>query len=211
MKKEEVEKLQQELIGIISCIPSSGEDSSEKDRALEIIQALGCDHINGIISYGSKKGTILDCIIEFDSTPEPNRTITMWDNTLTWSNHRIRLNNKTLVELEKSVESFGGKKSEALRSPLDKIISKAKHEAIIAACAVAIVFIVVGVIVGMMLAIIGATVGAAIGTIIGIGSEIKTGINSLASKIKPNLQNITVELINVNQGSPDTSINATPS
>ncbi|WP_339047651.1 hypothetical protein [Candidatus Mesenet endosymbiont of Phosphuga atrata] len=119
-----IKELQQELIGIISCIPASSEDSNDKDRALEIIQALGRDHINDIISYGSKKGTILDFIIEFDSRPDPesNRIIAMGDNTFTWNSHRTRLNNKTLVELEKSVKSFGGKKSEDLRDLLDRTI-----------------------------------------------------------------------------------------
>ncbi|XGA07900.1 MAG: hypothetical protein U0X86_001409 [Wolbachia endosymbiont of Xenopsylla cheopis] len=194
MKKEEVEKLQEELTGIISCIPASSEDSHDKDRALEIIQDLGRDHINDIISYGSKKGTILDLIIESDS--QPGHTVTLVDNILTQSNHRIRLNNKILVELEKSVKSFGGKKSEDLKGPLDRIISKAKRGANIGIFAISVVFIVIGMIVGMMLAIIGAIVGAAIGTIIGIVSEIKTGINSLASKVKPDLQNTTVEQIN---------------
>lgn len=211
MKKEEVEKLQEELTGIISCIPIQGkspaEDYEDKNRALKIIQDLGCNHINDIVSYGSKKGTILDIIVELDSAPdvESNRTIVMGDNTFTWSNHRTRLNNKTLIELEKSVESLGGKKSEDLKNPLERIKDKIKYGAKVGVGIVVAAFIIIGIIVAVMVAIIGAIVGAIIGTVIGIGAEIKTGVNLLASKVRPNLQNTTVEQANVNQQPLDPS------
>ncbi|MGL9758467.1 MAG: hypothetical protein ACR5LA_06560 [Wolbachia sp.] len=98
MDLEQLKKLQQELLGIIFLIlaPASAEEERDmKERALEIIGILK-DHINDDIEMNNLRMTILDCIILCDSQ----------DN--------VRLNNRSLLDLEDTVKSIGGKTSQEL-------------------------------------------------------------------------------------------------
>lgn len=92
MDLEQLKKLQQELLGIIFLIlaPASAEEERDmKERALEIMGILK-DHINDDIEMNNLRMTILDCIILCDSQ----------DN--------VRLNNRSLLDLEDAVKSIGG-------------------------------------------------------------------------------------------------------
>lgn len=92
MDLEQLKKLQQELLGIIFLIlaPDSAEEEKDmKDQALEIIGILK-DHINDDIEMNNLRMTILDRIIFCDSQ----------DN--------VRLNNRSLLDLEDTVKSIGG-------------------------------------------------------------------------------------------------------
>ncbi len=94
----DLKNLQQELLGIIFLIlaPASAEEERDmKERALEIIGILK-DHINDDIEMNNLRMTILDCIILCDSQ----------DN--------VRLNNRSLLDLEDAVKSIGGKTSQEL-------------------------------------------------------------------------------------------------
>ncbi|QZA84033.1 MULTISPECIES: hypothetical protein [Wolbachia] len=94
----DLKNLQQELLGIIFLIlaPASAEEERDmKERALEIIGILK-DHINDDIEMNNLRMTILDCIILCDSQ----------DN--------IRLNNRSLLDLEDAVKSIGGKTPQEL-------------------------------------------------------------------------------------------------
>ncbi|OAB80960.1 hypothetical protein WSTR_05000 [Wolbachia endosymbiont of Laodelphax striatellus] len=98
MYLEQLKKLQQELLGIIFLIlaPDSAEEEKDmKDQALEIIGILK-DHINDDIEMNNLRMTILDWIIFCDSQ----------DN--------VRLNNRSLLDLEDAVKSIGGKTSQEL-------------------------------------------------------------------------------------------------
>ncbi|MGY5878471.1 hypothetical protein [Wolbachia endosymbiont of Nasonia giraulti] len=86
------------MLGIIFLIlaPASAEEERDmKERALEIIGILK-DHINDDIEMNNLRMTILDCIILCDSQ----------DN--------VRLNNRSLLDLEDAVKSIGGKTSQEL-------------------------------------------------------------------------------------------------
>ncbi|MFT4314231.1 MAG: hypothetical protein AB3P11_03945 [Wolbachia pipientis] len=92
MNLEQLKKLQQELLGIIFLIlapASAKEEKDMKDRALKIIDELK-DHINDCIEMNNLRITILDCIVLCDSQ----------DN--------VRLNNRSLLDLEDAVKSIGG-------------------------------------------------------------------------------------------------------
>ncbi len=94
----DLKNLQQELLGIIFLIlaPINAEEEGDmKERALEIIGILK-DHINDDIEMNNLRMTILDCIILCDSQ----------DN--------VRLNNRSLLDLEDAVKSIGGKTSQEL-------------------------------------------------------------------------------------------------
>lgn len=98
MNLEQLKKLQQELLGIIFLIlaPASAEEERDmKERALEIIGILK-DHINDCIEISNRRMTILDCIILCDSQGN------------------VRLNNRSLLDLEDAVKSIGGKTSQEL-------------------------------------------------------------------------------------------------
>lgn len=94
----DLKNLQQELLGIIFLIlaPASAEEERDmKERALEIIGILK-DHINDDIEMNNLRMTILDCIIFCDSQ----------DN--------VRLNNRSLLDLEDAIKSIEGKTSQEL-------------------------------------------------------------------------------------------------
>ncbi|WP_264719426.1 hypothetical protein [Wolbachia endosymbiont (group B) of Eucosma cana] len=98
MNLEQLKKLQLELLGIIFLIlaPASAEEERDmKERALEIIGILK-DHINDCIEISNRRMTILDCIILCDSQGN------------------VRLNNRSLLDLEDAVKSIGGKTSQEL-------------------------------------------------------------------------------------------------
>ncbi|MFT4327024.1 MAG: hypothetical protein AB3P07_00005 [Wolbachia pipientis] len=98
MDLKKLKNLQQELLGIIFLIPvpdSAEEEKDMKDRALKIIDELK-DHINDDIEMNNLKMSILDLIIFCDSQ----------DN--------VRLNNRSLLDLEDAVKSIGGKISQEL-------------------------------------------------------------------------------------------------
>lgn len=93
MSLEQLKKLQQDFLGIIFLIlaPASAEEERDmKERALEIISILK-DHINDDIEMNNLRMTILDYIVFCDSQ----------DN--------VRLNNRSLLDLEDAVKSIGGK------------------------------------------------------------------------------------------------------
>ncbi|WP_250120373.1 MULTISPECIES: hypothetical protein [Wolbachia] len=94
----DLKNLQQELLGIIFLIlaPINAEEEKDmKERALKIIDELK-DHINDDIEMSDLRMTILDYIILCDSQ----------DN--------VRLNNRSLLDLEDAVKSIGGKTSQEL-------------------------------------------------------------------------------------------------
>ncbi|MFP3027332.1 MAG: hypothetical protein ACEY3L_14260 [Wolbachia sp.] len=94
----DLKNLQQELLGIIFLIlaPINAEEEKDmKERALKIIDELK-DHINNDIEMSDLRMTILDYIILCDSQ----------DN--------VRLNNRSLLDLEDAVKSIGGKTSQEL-------------------------------------------------------------------------------------------------
>ncbi|UFO00512.1 MULTISPECIES: hypothetical protein [Wolbachia] len=98
MSLEQLKKLQQDFLGIIFLIlaPASAEEERDmKERALEIISILK-DHINDDIEMNNLRMTILDYIVFCDSQ----------DN--------VRLNNRSLLDLEDAVKSIGGKTSQEL-------------------------------------------------------------------------------------------------
>ncbi|WP_264719427.1 hypothetical protein [Wolbachia endosymbiont (group B) of Eucosma cana] len=98
MNLEQLKKLQLELLGIIFLIlaPASAEEEKDmKDRALKIIDELK-DHINDCIEISNRRMTILDCIVLCDSQGN------------------VRLNNRSLLDLEDAVKSIGGKTSQEL-------------------------------------------------------------------------------------------------
>ncbi|MDG7057202.1 MAG: hypothetical protein LKM43_03580 [Wolbachia endosymbiont of Penenirmus auritus] len=94
-----LEKLQHKLIEKIYNITIESNDDivkNEKERALEIINKLK-DHINDDIEINDNlKMTVLDCIIRCDSQGN------------------ARLNNRSLIDLEKAVKKIGGKTSQEL-------------------------------------------------------------------------------------------------
>ncbi|MFL3876344.1 hypothetical protein [Wolbachia endosymbiont of Trichogramma kaykai] len=86
------------MLGIIFLIlaPINAEEEKDmKERALKIIDELK-DHINDDIEMSDLRMTILDYIILCDSE----------DN--------VRLNNRSLLDLEDAVKSIGGKTSQEL-------------------------------------------------------------------------------------------------
>lgn len=88
-----LKELQEELIDIISTIIIESDDkkvNTEQKRASEIISKLK-DHINDKIEKNNMRMTILDWIIFCDSQDGK------------------RLNNRSLLELEKTVKSIGEK------------------------------------------------------------------------------------------------------
>jgi len=94
----DLKNLQQEFLGIIFLIlaPTNVEEEKDmKERALKIIDELK-DHINDDIEMNNLRMTILDWIIFCDSQ----------DN--------VRLNNRSLLDLEDAVKSIGGKTSQEL-------------------------------------------------------------------------------------------------
>ncbi len=94
----DLKNLQQELLGMIFLIlaPINAEEEKDmKERALKIIDELK-DHINDDIEMSDLRMTILDYIILCDSQ----------DN--------VRLNNRSLLDLEDAVKSIGGKTSQEL-------------------------------------------------------------------------------------------------
>ncbi|MBS9531100.1 MULTISPECIES: hypothetical protein [Wolbachia] len=94
----DLKNLQLELLRIIFLIlaPASAEEERDmKERALEIISILK-DHINDDIEMNNLRMTILDYIVFCDSQ----------DN--------VRLNNRSLLDLEDAVKSIGGKTSQEL-------------------------------------------------------------------------------------------------
>ncbi|UIP92959.1 hypothetical protein JSQ73_001075 [Wolbachia endosymbiont of Anopheles demeilloni] len=94
----DLKNLQQELLGIIFLIlaPINAEEEKDmKERALKIIDELK-DHINDDIEMSDLRMTISDYIILCDSQ----------DN--------VRLNNRSLLDLEDAVKSIGGKTSQEL-------------------------------------------------------------------------------------------------
>ncbi|MFP3030106.1 MAG: hypothetical protein ACEY3M_02690 [Wolbachia sp.] len=94
----DLKNLQQELLGIIFLIlaPINAEEEKDmKEQALKIIDELK-DHINNDIEMSDLRMTILDYIILCDSQ----------DN--------VRLNNRSLLDLEDAVKSIGGKTSQEL-------------------------------------------------------------------------------------------------
>lgn len=97
MDLEQLKDLQQELLGMVFLIvaPASEEERCMKNRALKIIRELK-DHINDDIEMNNLRMTILDRIVFCDSQ----------DN--------VRLNNKSLLDLEDDVKSIGGKTSQEL-------------------------------------------------------------------------------------------------
>lgn len=94
-----VKKLQEELIENISLIPVDASGASGK-RALEIINQLK-DNINDIITTGDIRGTALDFVRMTDS---------QGFNT----SNKTRINNRTLLELEKAIKDIRGKTLEEL-------------------------------------------------------------------------------------------------
>lgn len=98
MDLEQLKDLQQELLGMVFLIVAPASEEEErcmKNRALKIIRELK-DHINDDIEMNNLRMTILDCIVFCDSQ----------DN--------VRLNNKSLLDLEDAVKSIGGKTSQEL-------------------------------------------------------------------------------------------------
>lgn len=97
MDLEQLKDLQQELLGMVFLIvaPASEEERCMKNRELKIIRELK-DHINDDIEMNNLRMTILDYIVFCDSQ----------DN--------VRLNNKSLLDLEDAVKSIGGKTSQEL-------------------------------------------------------------------------------------------------
>ncbi|WP_114516928.1 hypothetical protein [Wolbachia endosymbiont of Cylisticus convexus] len=94
----DLKNLQQELLGIIFFIlaPINAEEEKDmKERALKIIDELK-DHINDDIEMSDLRMPILGYIILCDSQ----------DN--------VRLNNRSLLDLEDAVKSIGGKTSQEL-------------------------------------------------------------------------------------------------
>ncbi|WP_264336670.1 hypothetical protein [Wolbachia endosymbiont (group B) of Chorthippus brunneus] len=94
----DLKNLQLELLEIIFLIlaPASAEEERDmKERALEIIGILK-DHINDDIEMNNLRMTILDCIVLCDSQGN------------------VRLNNRSLLDLEDAVKSIGGKTSQEL-------------------------------------------------------------------------------------------------
>ncbi|QJT95059.1 hypothetical protein HGO53_00400 [Wolbachia endosymbiont of Diaphorina citri] len=114
-----MKKLQLELLGIIFLIlaPASAEEEKDmKDRALKIIDELK-DHINDCIEISNRRMTILDCIISCDSQ----------DN--------VRLNNRSLLDLEDAVKSIGGQTLQNLEQvdgTSSEVIQHSSHEAMLA-------------------------------------------------------------------------------
>lgn len=95
----DLENLQQELLEIILLITAESSEEEVRDmqdRALKIIDELR-DHINDDIEVNNNlRMIILDCIIFCDS------------------HDGIRLNNRSLLDLEDAVKSIGGKTSQEL-------------------------------------------------------------------------------------------------
>ncbi|WP_264336669.1 MULTISPECIES: hypothetical protein [unclassified Wolbachia] len=119
MNLEQLKNLQQELLGIIFLIlaPASAEEERDmKERALKIIDELK-DHINDCIEISNRRMTILDYIILCDSQ----------DN--------VRLNNRSLLDLEDAVKSIGGQTLQNLEQ-VDgtslEVIQNLSHEEMLA-------------------------------------------------------------------------------
>lgn len=97
-----IKELQEELVEKISLIPTE-DDRSSLERALEIINQLGKDHINDVITIYDAGYTALDYISIFDSQGN-NPTLS----------RRPRINNMMLVELENAIRNVEGRTSEEL-------------------------------------------------------------------------------------------------
>ncbi|WP_419247313.1 hypothetical protein ACJZL1_01105 [Wolbachia endosymbiont of Rhagoletis indifferens] len=99
MDLKKLKNLQQDLLGIIFLIVAQASEEEVRDmqdRALKIIDELR-DHINDDIEINDNlRMTILDCIVSCDSQ------------------NGVRLNNRSLLDLEDAVKSIGGKTSQEL-------------------------------------------------------------------------------------------------
>lgn len=94
MDLKKLKNLQQDLLGIIFLIVAQASEEEVRDmqdRALKIIDELR-DHINDDIEINDNlRMTILDCIVSCDSQ------------------NGVRLNNRSLLDLEDAVKSIEGK------------------------------------------------------------------------------------------------------
>jgi len=93
-----VKKLQEELIANISLILTDSSETSG-ESALKLIKQLE-NNINEIIFFGTTCGTALDYVIMADSLGDPSK--------------KQRINNRTLLELEKAITDIGGQTLEEL-------------------------------------------------------------------------------------------------
>lgn len=98
----DIKKLQEELVEKILLIPTEDDSEASGKEALEIINELK-DHINEIIVINNQQFTALDCVIIADSQGNDPRI-----------SERVRINNRTLKELENAIRNVGGKISEEL-------------------------------------------------------------------------------------------------
>ncbi len=98
----DIKKLQEELVEKILLIPTEDDSEASGKEALEIINELK-DHINEIIVINNQQFTALDCVIIADSQGNDPRI-----------SERVRINNRTLKELENAIRNVGGKTSEEL-------------------------------------------------------------------------------------------------
>lgn len=94
----DIQKLQEGLVEKILLIPTEYDDRSNLERALEIINKLGIDHINDIITIGYGRFAALDYVIIADSQ----------------GSTRSRINNVMLVELENVIRNVEGRTPEEL-------------------------------------------------------------------------------------------------
>ncbi|WP_147269132.1 ankyrin repeat domain-containing protein [Wolbachia endosymbiont of Cylisticus convexus] len=95
-----IKELQEELVEKISLIAIE-DIRSNLERALEIVNELGRDYINNIITTNYKSLTALDYVIIADSQGSNTRL-----------SERSRLNNAMLKELETAIRDIGGRTSE---------------------------------------------------------------------------------------------------
>ncbi|MGL9759530.1 MAG: hypothetical protein ACR5LA_12705 [Wolbachia sp.] len=96
-----IRKLQEELVEKISLILIEN-DEANVERALEIINQLGEDHINDT-TIMDRNLTVLDCVIICDSRGNNPRI-----------SPRPRLNNRELKKLEDAIRNIGGRTAEEL-------------------------------------------------------------------------------------------------